>query len=99
MELFAHLKQVMCIHQALFDRLIADGAEMPLELAEFFEDAGNLYLKFSEQISDRYCRTESKVKEHLHSIPTVIQQVAVQTELVAEHRIVGAEQIAEPLEN
>ena len=50
-----YLKQVVTIHQAMFERLLfADDATVSLELAELFNDAGKTYLKISERINETY---------------------------------------------
>ena len=48
-----YLKQVVAIHQAMFDRLLfAEDAAVSLELAELFRDAGKTYLQISERINE-----------------------------------------------
>jgi hypothetical protein len=49
-----YLKQVVTIHQAMFERLLFDeNAAVSLELAELFQDAGRTYLQISERINLR----------------------------------------------
>ena len=50
-----YMKQVVAIHQAMFEKLLfdEDGA-VSLELAELFQDAGKTYLQISERISETY---------------------------------------------
>lgn len=50
----SYLKQVVGIHQVMFEKLLAEDTELPLELAELFEDAGNTYIRISERISEDY---------------------------------------------
>ena len=51
----AYLKQVVTIHQAMFEKLLFDeNAAVGLDLAELFEDAGKTYLQISERISETY---------------------------------------------
>jgi hypothetical protein len=51
------LRDVLAIHQLMFDRLMVDEELFALELAELLEDAANRYLDLSEEISARYrCR-------------------------------------------
>jgi hypothetical protein len=46
-----HLKQVVRLHTAMFEKLLFEDKDMPIQLAELFEDAGNTYLDISESIS------------------------------------------------
>jgi hypothetical protein len=47
------MKQVVAIHQAMFEKLLFDeGATVGLELAELFDDAGRTYLQISERINE-----------------------------------------------
>jgi hypothetical protein len=50
----AHLKSIMAMDEAVFDRLLVHGTRPPLELAELFEDAANIYLAASEAISRQW---------------------------------------------
>jgi hypothetical protein len=48
-----YLKQVVAIHQAMFERLLfAEDATVSLNLAELFHDAGSTYLQISERINE-----------------------------------------------
>ena len=48
-----YLKQVVTIHQAMFEKLLFDqDAAVSLELAELFQDAGRTYLQISKRISE-----------------------------------------------
>jgi hypothetical protein len=50
-----YLKQVVAIHQAMFERLLfAEDATVSLDLAELFQDAGRTYLQISERINGAY---------------------------------------------
>jgi hypothetical protein len=50
-----YLKQVVAIHQAMFDRLLfADDATVSIDLAELFQDAGRTYLQIAERINEAY---------------------------------------------
>jgi hypothetical protein len=50
-----YLKQVVEIHQAMFERLLfAEDATVSLDLAELFHDAGRTYLQISERINETY---------------------------------------------
>lgn len=49
----SHLKQVVTIHQAMFQKLLfEDDSAVGLELAELFQDVGKTYLRISERISE-----------------------------------------------
>ncbi len=50
----SYLKQVVTIYHAMFEKLLFQSDGVPLELAELFEDAGNVYLDISEQISRQH---------------------------------------------
>ena len=48
-----YMKQVVAIHQAMFEKLMFDENEaVSLELAELFYDAGRTYLQISERINE-----------------------------------------------
>jgi hypothetical protein len=47
------MKQVVAIHQAMFEKLLFDeAAAVSLDLAELFHDAGRTYLQISERINE-----------------------------------------------
>ena len=47
-----YMKQVVAIHQAMFEKLLLDeDAAVSLDLAELFRDAGRTYLQISERIN------------------------------------------------
>ena len=49
-----YMKQVVAIHQAMFEKLLFDeDAAVSLDLAELFHDAGKTYLQISERINER----------------------------------------------
>lgn len=49
-----YLKQVVSIHQAMFEKLLFDGeALVGQDLAELFQDAGKTYLQIAERISEK----------------------------------------------
>jgi hypothetical protein len=48
------LRDVLAIHQMMFDRLLVDEDLFARELAELLEDVANRYLDLSEEISTRY---------------------------------------------
>ncbi len=50
----SYLKEVVTIHHVMFEKLLFESEGVPLELAELFEDAGNVYISISERISKRY---------------------------------------------
>jgi len=48
-----YLKQVVSIHQAMFERLLFDeDAAVGQDLAELFQDAGKTYLRIAERINE-----------------------------------------------
>ena len=58
-----YLKQVVAIHQAMFDRLLfAEDAAVSLELAELFHDAGRTYLQISERINET-CLSQQSLQD------------------------------------
>ena len=49
-----HLKQVVTIHQAMFEKLLfEEDLAVGLDLAELFQEVGKTYLEISERISER----------------------------------------------
>ena len=49
-----YMKQVVAIHQAMFDRLLFDDdMAVSLDLAELFHDAAKTYLKISQKITEK----------------------------------------------
>jgi hypothetical protein len=54
------MKQVVAIHQAMFEKLLFDKeAAVSLELAELFDDAARTYLQISERINETYLSQHS----------------------------------------
>jgi hypothetical protein len=50
----SHLKQVVSIHRAQFEKLLfEENSEVGPELAELFQDAGKTYLQIAKRISSR----------------------------------------------
>jgi hypothetical protein len=49
-----HLNEVIERQQGVFDLLLAQAEPLPLEIGELFEDAANVYLRISDEISARY---------------------------------------------
>jgi hypothetical protein len=50
----SHLKQVVSIHRAQFEKLLfEEDSDVGPELAELFQDAGRTYLQIAERISTR----------------------------------------------
>jgi len=55
----SHLRQVVTIHQSMFQKLLFEEEDVVgMDLAELFKDVGKTYLRISERIS------ESRVSEH-----------------------------------
>jgi len=49
----AYLRQVVAIHQAMFEKLLFDDdASVGLDLAELFHDASRTYRQIAERISE-----------------------------------------------
>lgn len=46
------LRRVVSTHIVMFQKLLFEDGELPLELAALFEDVGNRYLDIAEQISE-----------------------------------------------
>jgi len=58
------LRQIVTTHLAMFQKLLFQDEELPLELADLFEDVGNSYLGLSEQISEQYlARRRSQIEQ------------------------------------
>ena len=56
----SHLRQVVTIHQAMFQRLLFDeDTPVGTDLAELFQDVGKTYLRISEQISESFALEHS----------------------------------------
>jgi len=53
------LHRVVSIHTVMFQKLLFQNEELPLELADLFEDVGNRYL----DISDRICELHRSRKK------------------------------------
>ena len=57
----SYLKQVVAIHQTMFERLLfAEDATVSLDLADLFHDAGRTYLQIAERIN------ETCLSQHSH---------------------------------
>ena len=57
------MKQVVTIHQAMFEKLLFDeDAAVSLDLAELFHDAGKTYLKISE-LSNATCLSRHSLQD------------------------------------
>ncbi len=50
-ELGAYLRQIVCIHAKMFEKLLFDQRTMSHELADLFEEVGTSYLQFSEMLA------------------------------------------------
>ena len=58
-----YLKQVVAIHQAMFEKLLFDDdAAVSLDLAELFQDAGRTYLQISERINET-CLSQQSLQD------------------------------------
>jgi hypothetical protein len=55
-----YLKQVVAIHQAMFERLLFDeDAAVSPDLADLFHDAGQTYLQIAERINETWLSQHS----------------------------------------
>jgi hypothetical protein len=55
-----YMKQVVAIHQAMFEKLLFDdNATVSLDLAELFHDAARTYLQISERINETFLSQHS----------------------------------------
>jgi len=58
-----YLKQVVAIHQAMFEKLLFDDdAAVSLDLADLFQDAGRTYLQISERINET-CLSQQSLQD------------------------------------
>ena len=56
------LRRIVSTHTVMFEKLLFQDDNVPLELAELFEDIANTYLDISEKISSRYQGRTSKIE-------------------------------------
>ncbi|SJZ87727.1 hypothetical protein [Consotaella salsifontis] len=52
--LMENIRNVVLIHEEMMKKLFADGAPLPLMMGELLEDVGNTYLRYADEISQRY---------------------------------------------
>ena len=58
-----YMKQVVAIHQAMFEKLLFDeDAAVSLDLAELFHDAAKTYLQISERINET-CLSQQSLQD------------------------------------
>lgn len=74
----AHLKQVVTLHMAMFEKLLFESDDIPVELAELFEDAGNTYIDISETISrqlflNRFLKIKKKLDPNVETAGRVVK--------------------------
>jgi hypothetical protein len=76
----SYLQQVVTLHTAMFQKLLFEADDVPLELAELFEDAGNTYLGISESISRHHHeRRLSEVEKQLDpGVESALRRVKAQ---------------------
>ena len=94
----AHLQQVVALHTAMFDKLLFNAEDMPLSLAELFEDVGNTYLKFSEGISSRHLARHSDVEEQFDAGVKTARRI-FQAEVRTEPGVCTPEHVAQPVKH
>lgn len=69
------IRRVTAIHYETIKRILSYDELHPLELAEFFEDVGNRFIDFSEEMSATYLTAQkSKLKEDLESLAAAKHQ-------------------------
>lgn len=56
------LRRIVSTHTVMFEKLLFQEDDLPLELAELFEDVANTYLDISEKISARHKGSASQVE-------------------------------------
>lgn len=98
-SLRAYLQQVVQIHAAMFDKLLSKELDLPLELAEMFEDAANTYLDMSEMISERHRRLHPLDPGQLLDPGVELTWRVIEPELVAEPRVSSPENMGEPVKD
>ena len=83
----------------MFEKLFSEeDSDVGPELAELFQDAGTTYLQIAERISDR-CRPARLSKiEHFPESDVVFARGIIESEFVADPRIIGSEDFAKPIE-
>ncbi len=93
----SHLQQIVALRTAMFEKLLFDSdSEVPVELAELFEDTGNVYLRLSESIRrPNLRRRKLEVEEHLDAGIEPARR-RIQAKRRAEPRVRGTEHLAEP---
>lgn len=57
------LRQGLADHQSMLDILLDRGVELPLPLGELLEDASNVYMEMSENVSRQFLNARSQVPE------------------------------------
>lgn len=94
-----HLKQVVKLHIAMFEKLLCQTDELPLDLGGLFEDVANIYLDFSESVSERArLHTILEIEEQLDTDVEPVWRMA-QLEAWAKPRVGRTEQLGEPIED
>ena len=63
--LHARLKQVVTIHNAMFEKLLFKQQTLPRELTELFADAGATYLKISQELERLQGQSDSMLSNSL----------------------------------
>jgi hypothetical protein len=54
------LMEAITVHTVIFEKLLFQEQDLPLDLAELLEDVGNTYINFSESISRIYLARRSR---------------------------------------
>jgi hypothetical protein len=56
------LMDAITLHALIFEKLLFQGRDLPLDLAELLEDVGNTYINFSESISRLHLARRSQIE-------------------------------------
>ena len=95
------LKEVVAIHQAMFEKLLFDenGDRWTWNWPNYSRTPAKTYLQIAERISET-CLSSIPCKiEHFPEPGVVLARRIVQPELVAEPWIFAAEDLAQPIED
>ena len=65
-RLRASLMESITLHTAIFEKLLFQRDDLPLDLAELLEDVGSRYLTFSESISRLHLARRSEIEQGPH---------------------------------
>jgi hypothetical protein len=66
----ANVMQTVALHTVMFEKLLFQGTDLPLSLAELFEDVANTYFTFSDSIGRLHSARLSRIENG--SDPSVV---------------------------